>query len=388
MFDAAPAPAIRALAFHLPQFHPVPENDAFWGTGFTEWRNVVQARPRFGGHNQPHLPAALGFYDLRLPETRAAQAEMARRAGLSGFCYYHYWFGGKRLLHRPLDDILRTGDPDFPFMLTWANENWTRAWDGGPREVLLAQSYSDADTRAHARHLAPFFADPRYIRIKGRPVFAVYNADDLPDPRRWTDTFRETLESDGLSPYLIRVERWLDEDIRPPSALGFDAALEFQPFSRNFHRWLQARPDLKRSPARRVLNRARKSWQQAQAWRHFDTHHDMAAFAEFDASQPPPPYTCFPGVCPSWDNSARRPPGQAIIFRNTSPARFKDWLSAKLRQLAPPSPDENLLFINAWNEWAEGNHLEPCLQYGDAWLEALQQTLPASVIGAEAMTSG
>lgn len=388
MFDAAPAPDIRALAFHLPQFHPVPENDAFWGKGFTEWRNVVQARPRFAGHHQPHLPADLGFYDLRLPETRAAQAEMARRAGLSGFCYYHYWFSGKRLLHRPLDDILRSGHPDFPFMLCWANENWTRAWDGGAREVLLAQSYSDDDTRAHARHLAPFFVDPRYIRIKGRPVFAVYSADALPDPLRWTDTFRETLLQEGISPYLIRVERWLDEDTRPPEALGFDAALEFQPFSRNFRRWLQTRPDLKRSPAKRLSNRARKSWQQAQSWRAFDTHHDMAAFAEFDTAQPPPPYTTFPGVCPSWDNSARRPAGQAIIFRNTSPALFAKWLAAKAGRFQPPSHDENLLFINAWNEWAEGNHLEPCLRHGDAWLQAVRHNLSGSAAQTEFMISG
>ena len=161
MFDASPPPsALRAIAFYLPQYHPIPENDAFWGTGFTEWRNVVQARPRFAGHDQPHLPADLGFYDLRLPEIRAAQARMARDAGLSGFCYYHYWFSGRRVLHQPFDDVLASGEPDFPFMLCWANENWTRAWDGGDREILLSQSYSDADTIAHAQ---PRFALPHLV---------------------------------------------------------------------------------------------------------------------------------------------------------------------------------------------------------------------------------
>ena len=369
MFDATPStPPIRPIAFHLPQFHPTPENDAFWGKGFTEWRNVVQARPRFPGHAQPHLPADLGFYDLRLPETRAAQADLARAAGLHGFCYYHYWFNGRRVLNAPVDAILESGTPDFPFMLCWANENWTRAWDGGAREVILAQSYSDADTKAHARHLARAFTDPRYIRIADRPVFAVYNTDDLPDPRRWSDLFRETLAREGITPYLIRVERYLDEDLRPPAELGFDAALEFQPFSRNFRRWLETRPDLKRHLPRRIAHRLRR---EAARLRPLDTHYDMRAFAAFDTCQPAPDYTCFPGVCPSWDNSARRPRGKAIIFRNASPKLFADWLTAQLHAFQPKA-EENLLFINAWNEWAEGCHLEPCLREGSAWLDAVQ----------------
>lgn len=380
MFDAPSSPCgLRAVAFHLPQFHPVPENDAFWGAGFTEWRNVVQARPRFHGHEQPHLPADLGFYDLRLAETRAAQAELAREAGLSGFCYYHYWFAGRRLLNRPVDEILRLGEPDFPFMLAWANENWTRAWDGGAADVLLAQTYSDEDTRAHARHLAPVFADPRHIRVGGRPAFAVYNTDQIPCPRRWSDTFRETAGALGVDPYLIRVERYLDTDTRPPAALGFDAALEFQPFSRNFRAWLETRPDLKSSLPRRLKNGLRRRWQTAQGWREFDRHYDMAAFTAFDICRPAPDYTCFPGVCPSWDNSARRPPGKGIIFRNTSPRLFGDWLTAKARAFRPPSDGENLLFVNAWNEWAEGNHLEPCLRHGHNWLEACRRALTSEL---------
>lgn len=374
MFDAAPAPTLRALAFYLPQFHPIPENDRFWGQGFTEWRNVVRARARFFGHEQPHLPADLGFYDLRLPEVRAEQARLARAAGLHGFCYYHYWFGGRRLLNRPFDAVLQSGEPDFPFMLCWANENWTRAWDGGSHETLLEQSYSDADTIAHARHLAAAFADPRYVRIDGRPVFAIYNTDDIPCPLRWTDLFRDTLGKLGISPYLIRVERYLDRDRRPPAELGFDAALEFQPFSRNFRRWLESRPDLKRHLPRRVLNRLARDWRRAQPWRSFDRHYDMAAFAAFDMCQKPPSYTWFPGVCPSWDNSARRPDGKAIIFRNSSPDLFAGWLTAKARAMRPAG-QENLLFVNAWNEWAEGNHLEPCLRHGHHWLDALRMGL-------------
>lgn len=371
MFDAVQsAPSrLRAIAFYLPQYHPVPENDAFWGKGFTEWRNVVSAKPRFRGHEQPHLPADLGFYDLRLAETRAAQARMAQSAGLHGFCYYHYWFGGRRVLHRPMDDMLSSGEPDFPFMAAWANENWTRAWDGGAREVLIGQTYSDEDTAAHARHMAHVFADPRYIRVAGRPAFAIYNSDEIPDPKRWTDQFRETSARMGFDPYLIRVERHLDHDTRPPGALGFDAALEFQPFSRSFHRWLKARPDLKRNLALRISHRLRR---ETGRFCDLDRHFDMEAFVAFDTCQEAAGYTLFPGVCPSWDNSARRPAGKGIVFRNTSPALFSDWVTAKVRGFECPSTDENFLFVNAWNEWAEGNHLEPCLRHGKAWLEGLR----------------
>lgn len=373
MFDADfSRHALRAVAFYLPQYHPIPENDVFWGKGFTEWRNVTRARPRFTGHLQPHMPADLGFYDLRLPEVRDAQAALARAAGLHGFCYYHYWFSGRRLLNRPFDEVLSSGAPSFPFMLAWANENWTRAWDGGAREVLLDQTYSDDDTIAHARHLVPAFGDLRYIRVGDRPAFAVYNTDEIPDPRRWSDLFRETLLTEGFSPYLLRIERYLDRDRRSPAELGFDAAVEFQPFSRSFHHWLKTRPDLKANPVRRFEHRISR---ELRRFRPRDRHHDMKAFVHFDMGEPQPDYPCFPGVCPSWDNSARRPPSQAIIFRNTSPALFAEWIAAKRDRWQASGPDEDFLFINAWNEWAEGNHLEPCLAHGHEWLNAVQRAL-------------
>ncbi len=367
----AMAPAVfplpRPIAFFLPQYHPIPENDAFWGAGFTEWRNVVQALPRFAGHEQPHIPADLGFYDLRLQEVRIAQAEMARRAGLHGFCWYHYWFAGHRVLERPFDAVLADPAYDFPFMLCWANENWTRAWDGGANQVLLAQSYSDDETIAHARHLIPAFADTRYIRIDNRPVFAVYNADELPDANRWCDLFRETCARDGIDPYLVRVERYLDRDTRPPNRLGFDAALEFQPFSRSFRRWLNSRPDLRGRPIRRIAERLRRV---AGHVTDLDRIYDMEAFVAYDLEQSAPPYPWFPGVCPSWDNSARRPAGKAIIFRSSSPELFGRWCEAKTK-VNQSEGEANLLFINAWNEWAEGNHLEPCQRHGHSWLETL-----------------
>lgn len=238
--------------------------------------------------------------------------------------------------------------------------------------MLVSQTYSDADTIAHARHMAPIFADPRYIRVSGRPVFAVYNADDLPDPNRWTDLFRDASLNMGFQPYLIRVERQLDRDKRPPEALGFDAALDFQPFSRNFQDWQETRPELKRRPGRRISNRLRREMGRL---RDLDTHHDMAAYVDFDVARPAPGYIRFPGVCPSWDNSARRPTRKGIIFRNTAPALFERWVAAKTQDFVAPSGEENLFFVNAWNEWAEGCHLEPCRRYGYDWLRSLERGL-------------
>jgi lipopolysaccharide biosynthesis protein len=218
----------KLLAFYLPQFHPIPENDAWWGPGFTEWTNVVTARPLFRDHYQPHLPADLGFYDLRLPESREAQAGLAQAFGISGFCYYHYWFNGKRLLHRPFDDVLLSGSPKLSFCLCWANENWTRRWDGHDAEVLLAQTHSDEDDACHAEHLLHAFRDDRYIKINGRPLFLVYRTALLRNAARTARIWRDKVRAAGFPDlYLVRVESW--GDYTAPQAIGFDAAVEFAP---------------------------------------------------------------------------------------------------------------------------------------------------------------
>lgn len=355
---------VRTLAIYLPQFHPVPENDAWWGRGFTEWTNVAKARPRFRGHTQPHLPSDLGFYDLRLAETRAAQAEMARAAGLSGFCYYHYWFAGRRILERPFDEVLASGEPDFPFCLCWANENWTRRWDGAEHEVLLQQDYSEDDDRAHLRHLAPAFADPRYVRVGGKPVFLVYRSSLLPEPRRTTDAWRDEAHRLGLGElHLVRVEAF---DSLPPAEHGFDAAAEFA-------------PDWKRLglPQSSVLwhhraNRVAKHLGVRLPDYTGDRVYRYDALADAMEAKPDPGYTRYRCVMPGWDNSPRRASG-ATILRGSTPERYERWLGAAAATARTSGDD--LLFINAWNEWAEGNHLEPDQRWGRAYLDATARAL-------------
>ena len=204
---SAASVALRLIAHYLPQFHPIPENDRWWGKGFTEWTNVTKAQPLFEGHYQPHLPGELGFYDLRLGETRIAQAELARAHGIHGFCYYHYWFNGKKVLERPLNEMLRSGKPDFPFCICWANENWTRTWDGQDSHILLKQEYSADDDRRHIRELFRIFDDRRYIRVNAKPLFLVYRTENMPDPSRTAAIWREEARKAGIGEiYLCKVE--------------------------------------------------------------------------------------------------------------------------------------------------------------------------------------
>ena len=356
---------VRALAMYLPQYHPIPENDRWWGAGFTEWRNVARAKPLFPGHYQPHLPGELGFYDLRVSETRAAQAELARDHGIHGFCYYHYWFDGRRLLHRPIDEILASGEPDFPFCLCWANESWTRAWDGSEREILVAQSYSESDDLRHIRWLAAAFADPRYIRVNGRPLFLVYRASRLPDPRRTTDTWRSEAARLGVGePYLCRVDSFASERAVDPGSQGFDAAMDFQPD------WNELGQGSRRSPAWRMVAASRLS---ARAYVDHQVV-DYAAFVRRTLARSAPAYKRYPGVTPMWDNTARRQRG-GVILHGSTPALYAAWLANVIEQFTPYGPGEDLVFINAWNEWAEGNHLEPCAKWGRAYLEASRRVL-------------
>ncbi|NCD00164.1 MAG: hypothetical protein EOL95_10755 [Bacteroidia bacterium] len=223
---------LRPIALYLPQFHPIPENDEWWEKGFTEWNNVVKAKPQFRNHYQPQLPADLGFYDLRLKEARLAQEKMAKSHGIHGFCYYHYWFNGKRLLEEPLNRKLKNKEEDLPFMLCWANENWTRAWDGGDTKILLKQNYSYEDDIHHICSLLPYFKDERYIKVNGKPVFIIYKDSSFPDITKTINTFREESAKHGLELYLCRFDRAIGTLPDSATDLGFDAAFEFQPLSK------------------------------------------------------------------------------------------------------------------------------------------------------------
>ena len=360
----------RLIAFYLPQFHPIPENDEWWGSGFTEWRNVASARALFPGHYQPHLPADLGFYDLRLPEVREAQAELARQYGIHGFCYYHYWFNGRRILERPFTEVFSSGKPDFPFCLCWANENWTRVWDGSSQQVLLEQHYSSDDDLAHIRALMPAFADSRYIRIDGRPLFLVYRTELLPEPARTAEIWRNEVAKAGLGDiYLARVENFVSGV--DPQKIGFDAAIEFAPNGANVGKVKF------RGPAHRLLARLGLLpgvYVDGKVINYRALMLGMLAKAD-------PRFTRFRCVTPMWDNTARRRTG-AHIYVGSTPKLYGAWLAEIARQTVDKSPSqERLIFVNAWNEWAEGCHLEPDLKWGRQYLEATKAALD-SVSGA------
>jgi lipopolysaccharide biosynthesis protein len=347
----------RSLAFYLPQYHPIAENDAWWGPGFTDWVNVVQAAPRFAGHLQPHLPGELGFYDLRLEETRQAQADLADAHGIDGFCIYHYWFGGRRLLQRPVEDMLRTGRPDFPFCLCWANEPWTRRWNGASGEVLIDQRYSTQDDLEHIRSLLPALGDRRYIHHEGRPLLLVFHAPHLPDPRKTAETWRDEAVRAGLpEPFICGVESFPDHRV-DPVLLGFDAAVEFQPD------WAGLNGGSAQRAAKRAVQRLgidRLAGRVQPSYARFDYREVVQQML----AKPPAPYQRFPCVTPGWDNSARRDRG-AVVLAGSTPEEYGRWLEGVLHR----TPDTPFIFVNAWNEWAEGCHLEPCRRWGRAYLE-------------------
>lgn len=338
------ANAPRIIAFYLPQFHPIPENDAWWGSGFTEWTKVVRARPLFPGHYQPHLPTTLGFYDLRVPEVREAQAAMARLHGIDGFCYYHYWLSGRRPFGRIMDEILTTGYPDLPFCLCWANHNWTRTWDGAEHEVLLREEYSEDDDRRHIAHLVPFLCDDRYIHVDGRPLLLIYQAHALPHPVRTFETWREHCADAGLpEPLIVKFDTQGNFD--DPSTLGCDAAAQFLP-----HGMTENVPPTRVAGARadHLL---------------FDYEEVVAAYQRADR----PSWKRYECVFPSWDNTPRRAELGALTVVDNTPELFERWLRSAYERAGR----DGIVFINAWNEWGEGTHLEPDERWGDAFLEAV-----------------
>jgi len=349
--DAGLSP--RLVAFYLPQFYPIPENDENWGKGFTEWTNVTQARPNFVGHCQPQFPADLGFYDLRVPEVMEQQAALARQYGIHGFCYYYYWFNGRRVLERPLEQMLYSGQPDFPFCLCWANENWTRNWDGSAEELLIEQDYSGDAGLRFIRSVIPYFRDPRYIRVKGAPMLLVYRVSQLPDPAGTAQAWREVCASEGIGAvHLCAVQSF---GIGDPRQYGFDAAVEFPPHTKR----ALIDPDSFTGIASDFAGYLE----------------DYPSIVENQLALPWPDYQWYRGVMPAWDNTPRRGV-RAHILVNSSPEAYERWLSAVVEQTRQRAVDqESLLFVNAWNEWAEGAYLEPDRILGHARLRATRRAL-------------
>jgi lipopolysaccharide biosynthesis protein len=346
----------------LPQFHPIPENDEWWGEGFTEWTNTARAKPLFRGHYQPHIPADLGFYDLRVPETREAQAAMARRYGIEGFCYYHYWFGGRRILQRPFNEVLYSSAPDFPFCLCWANETWSGIWHGTPDRVLIEQTYPGrADHEAHFRALRPAFADPRYIRVEGKPIFLVYRPNDLPDTAATLALWRAMAADAGLGGlHIVGVSDWHGSN---PIARGFDAEIS------------QASLDIRR----RVSRRQPLKWARAKVkvWRGLPATESYQSFAEKQILRiSAAPAASYPSLIHAWDNTPRSGRNGMVLIGAT-PDLFRGVLNTAIKILEDRPLDARLLFLKSWNEWAEGNHLEPDLQFGTGFLQAVADALGA-----------
>lgn len=354
---------VKFIAYYLPQFHPITENDTWWGRGFTEWRNVAKAAPVFPGHYQPKLPGELGFYDLRIADVIRRQAELARLHGISAFCFHFYWFGGERLLEKPLSLLLENRDIDIEFCLCWANENWTRRWDGFDQEILIGQSHSPEDDIAFIRYLKRYFDDPRYLKVDGKPVLTVYRPGILPDAAATAARWRAEAEAMGLPGlYLVATNSF---GFSGAQTIGFDALSEFPPHS------VGLEPQ-KVEPLTDEFT--------GQVYRYEDC---MRAYKEANSNEK----CLWPGAMPNWDNTARRP-ATGTVYHGSTPALFREWLDDCVEKARRNPVGERYVVINAWNEWAEGAYLEPDQRLGFAWLWAVRnaivharrQTAPRSII--------
>jgi Glycosyltransferase WbsX/Methyltransferase domain len=340
----------KLIAFYLPQYHRISENSLWWGPGFTEWTNVAKGRPNFSEHYQPHIPGQLGFYDLSHLDVVREQVELAKRYGIFGFCFYYYWFSGRRILERPVDNFLAS-DIEFPFCLCWANENWTRTWDGDSQGILLAQGYAEGDEARFIDTLVPFFRDRRYIKVDGRPMLLAYRAMEFPDPVATIAKWREAARKYGLPGLHVVVVDFYD--LSDPRDVGADAMVEFPPHKFN---GAENQPDT----FPRVIDP------------NFSGNIlDYTKIVMQAASRQPPDFPYYRGIIPGWDNTARRQNTPTTIINN-SPSLYESWMRylRTYNRLSERDSDSTFIFVNAWNEWGEGCHLEPDLRFGLEFLEA------------------
>ena len=349
----------RLIALYLPQFHPIPENDQWWGNGFTEWTNVAKAKPLFIGHQQPNFPGDLGFYDLRVAESREAQADLAREHGIEGFCYWHYWFGGgRRLLERPFHEVLQSGKPDFPFCLAWANHTWSGVWHGCPDRILIEQTYPGVeDYTAHFYAMLDAFRDPRYMTIDGKCIFSVYKPKDLKEPRLFMDTWRELAAKEGLGGFhfIAMVDHPWD-----PLEGGYDAFTTNPPVA------MVTRQDVQ--PLNEEIERETLKWRffskEAPQLPQIYSYESFVANAFPEKVRRPDFHPC---VVPNWDNTPRSGLN-GFVLNGSTPQLYRRHLEEAVALVADRPAEQRLLFVKSWNEWAETNYLEPDLRWGRSYL--------------------
>lgn len=358
--SSCPSSNARALAFYLPQFHPIAENDEWWGPGFTEWTNTAKARRRFPGHYQPRIPGELGYYDLRLAESRLDQATLAREHGLDGFIYWHYWFGGGRtILERPFREVLASGEPNFGFALAWANQTWSGIWHGAADKVLIEQSYPGlADDQAHFNSILPAFTDERYQTVDGRPIFYVFHPEFLPNPREWVDRWQGFAHAAGLPGLFLVAE--------VSNLLGYGptyARYREDGFDGGVYMRLPVDTSDRAVLAMKIMRKMRLP----EIYRYSTSSHEL-----------PPDLAgrrdLFPTVFPNWDNTPRSG-RRGLVAQGSTPDKFRVHVRAALEELNDRPAERRLLFIKSWNEWAEGNHLEPDHRFGRSYLEVLREEL-------------
>ena len=374
----------RIIGLYLPQYHPIPENDEWWGKGFTEWTNVAKARPLFRGHYQPRIPADLGFYDLRLPEVREQQAELAREAGLEGFCYYHYWFGnGRQLLERPFNEVLASGKPDFPFCLCWANHDWTsKTWQKGNNfrrdSMIMKMEYSKEDYVRHFNYVLPAFRDPRYITVDGKPLFAVWAPHHIPDAREFIDLWQQLARENGLPG--IHFVGHTDNAGKglPGQAADYYSADKAKEY-------YQAVLDLgfdavMSSGYRRAV--ALLQGKTRMIWRMLSGKTFAPTYSKMDYSRLMANYyvpedageNIYPTLLPQWDRTPRAGKNSEIVVDST-PARFQETVETAIELIRQKEPEHQLLFLKAWNEWGEGDYVEPDLKFGHGYIQAIRQAI-------------
>ncbi|MDR0541894.1 MAG: glycoside hydrolase family 99-like domain-containing protein [Dysgonamonadaceae bacterium] len=354
---------VRAIAIYLPQYHPVPENDEWWGKGFTEWTNVAKAKPLFKGHHQPRLPGELGFYDLRVPEVREQQALLAKEYGIEGFMYWHYWFAGKRLLERPFLEVLDSGKPDFPFCLGWANESWTGVWHGLKNKILIEQTYpGKEDYENHFQALLSAFKDKRYITVDGKPLFLVYQPFQVPDSPLFIELWNRLAVKNGLKGiHFVACTTHLEKEEEALLSMGYSGIY--------FHRMTEVAKHLSMSLVKRELfNRGiYKNYTSNGIFKYRDLIKYLIK-----------PTDCkkhtYPAIVPNWDNSPRSG-RKSFIIRDSTPELFRRHLQMVFAVLKEKPEEDRIVFIKSWNEWAEGNYLEPDLQYGRQYLEVLKEEI-------------